>query len=1115
MSRAYVPPHRRRRGNNNGSKRLTLSERYPNRNVLNYEKMVNNSGSDVARKAYQLLCTAGTYLIPDDNLYTFAIKNPDFEGVAEVIDTIYAYMDPKECGVKSEAEMVSDSPMFKFRFVSGYNSGDEVTRKFMSYYTDEMMVHIDEARKLIFKSIRGNEVLSHLYEIIVSKEKEFGFLFSTPPKVDDVFVDRVYKLLDIRNGSVRRVSGRELKKLDTRYKLDNVLKHGIKKNNSGEDFIGFVRKDNVPVKLKDYQKVRSRAAAKLIEDYGGNGLPKELEYVRTYVEADYVNGDPIEVANVEIMGEDNTDSSLWKCDFSQFGLENLLLDFVDPEHRIISAELVDRYYAFLNGKGSRDELIEELNRVRLSYNRRQNVFAFTRDITKYEFCNRFFRLMENYTDYFTDNGIELEGMSYSALFNKYYTIKTTVTNMMFPLRFILPSNRRQMGKHSGQISIEKYLKMYDFVGLIELKFLGKRLSKGFILIFKIRSEKPEIDWYTGRLSHFKLIDFRLQLVPIGHLDYQKNITYDELNVLSYLNVPVFQLKQQFNPTDTKILFVHNKNYASGDIPPAIMEKLESFNDFDFNVYKTTRYNQNRMLMYGGGKRSIEWYSNHIFNVIYYDTFHESEHKLPLTDLEFAYLLFPYIYVTDRQYSGFLSFKSSKYRNIYSLGRIVKDEGAKFNEISKVFGINTKGKKVLEINNYFSTTLVHIKDSDNLTLFLYPHIKYFSLDKDRVFKETLSTYYKNFNTRINKTFRVVKIEKQDLIVFNLIHYKETDYEYENEKDDLKLRKKMIEFIKLNLAKGGSLLFNIGYINLDGTQKIVLQLQKLFESVKLYRPTIQHVFKQVGLVLYAKGFGLSKGKGRGGGYSMMDLKVINEGIHLDKFKLYYDLFPYYFKFVESNRRLKMIKYEQEFQMICSYLYAKRWGLKFSIPIDKTFIKKLKDNLKRSLTSAGNYTYSFKTMKEYYMKFPKKFIRRKLDWSLEGYGDVGDKLRINREYAARWGYKEKNMVTEDFRYLDKGGVKMRLGTDDVVRQVWEMYIRYREIVVWRPEQVVGADVFYVVCKGARDDKCVVPKGIDKFFAEKMVEIIKEFTDMYSDRLRKEIELLKFSGKDLKRLL
>lgn len=1116
--KSYIPPHKRGTKNEGmhpfaEALKPTEKERLQNPKYHGYQWELNSGGDKlcytefkkyedpskpVTVKAYKLLThsglthdSSGRFMMPDNNLYTFALRNPDAPQIETIIDMVYYYVFPdEEEGEPQESSGNNslDGIKIKFEWVDPSITSDPDVQELIRKYTTEFESKLEETHQYMSERIAktGNHDLENLHQKIREDENRRGYIFSGSIQPDMWFIK---KHLERHLGPIEgNFTDKEIKMLNTRLQFDHIQKHGIEKDEDG-GYIGFVRPENLTEKLRAYQKIRRRSAQKMKISYPEEGSKT-----------------PEEIANEEWMGSNDNPDATRSCNLDKLSPDQLLLEFIDPLNDYITKEKMEEINDMIRTGDNR--LDEVLDQVKLPYNRRQFVYGYRDDIDKYRLCNRFFRSIMNYIMEF--NHKDIDGYSYDRLLNKYFTMKLMSTKMMFPARFIFP-NQFNFTKHSQQINLIKIITDYNFIGIIKYIHLHNNFTKNYLLIFKKNDDmiKKNYNVYTGKYNNIILINFQLFKIPIGHLDYQKNITFDELRVLSYLRANIYELKKEERPIDNRIFFIYNKKY--GEMPSNIASKLDKIDSYRLNMILGARFSENLKLLdcikQSGGSK-IKLNSGKLAYKFMINTYNLQD----LTFQEFIYLLYPYIYIDNNQYSGFITSSSLKYRNYYNLLSIVKNQNFIVHEILNRYKINTKDKSILEMNNYFPTSITAINNSKNTDLFLYPNIKYYSIDNPTVQKETLHKYYKKYNTKIWNKFKVVETDqKYDLLFLNLIIFKYQLVLTINERTNIPLRKKLVKFVKLNMKQGGTLIFNIAYINLEATRKIVLQLQSLFKTVELYRPEIQHVFKQSGLALICQGFNSKTSKPSPPKYTMSSLELINQDIHLNKYKFYFDLFPFYDTFMEAVQKKRLIDQKKQFQLVASYLYAKQWKLKFSIPLDNNFIKKLKSNIK-SIFCKPTYRLSFKKMKEYYLKFPKSSYKGEIDWSLPHYGTLQEKLDINEKYANLHKHTSNNMITKGYKD-PVCGEKFYLDTS-ILPQLWELFIRYPEITICRPPHLKEPNSFFVVTKGKRDEEIIIPKQYDKYFVEEVVKSMIYMTELYAERLEYEIQLLKYP-RYLKRLL
>lgn len=1094
--------------------------------MSNIKNSVEKDSTLYKRLAYDLLVSAGGYMTHLINIYASMI-NSNYEigskkdiQLKNCIMMIYKYIGPKKVLVTDEdieeinkinyPEVIGDS-FFKFQFINNDIKDNDKIIGLMNIYNNDLTSKIEEARDYIKSKINERfknkiytwiktRTLLKIYDAIIEIENKYNALFTTPRNElkrsgELSYIDSFFSYIQDESGktfSKLDITDKDIERLSTARELQNIITHGIEYANG--NYIGYVTHNNIKEKMKQYQEIQKKSMEEIIEQYESKKeeLPNDLKFIKENLRLMGEYPDPIEYSNVQLMGKDDMPNTPRKCSMS---FDKILPEFIIPKGE--------------GESGSND----------IPYNKRQIVYGHNTDLKKYRECNKYFRTEAGYVDPIADIIIK-EGISYSPLYNIYFTMKASQTDMLFPIRFILPSSRRMLSKHPGKQILDKYLEEYNFIGLIEYNYIdyykSYRIVKKVLLIFD--SNEDRFNTHAGKKTTFYLIDYQLTKVNVGHLHPMLIATFNEFNMITnpkYLDMPIYKYKGT-KPGENQILFVHNEKMGSID---GFEDKLEPFTQYDIemytksvisNVHNTIKYGPDEgHIIYGGGdgevekikKNSIIHLSSCIFTVLYTEMYKKDKNRIPLSSFEFVFLLYPYIYITNHQYSGFISYNTPKYKKIYTQDKIIGSENSSFNEIIKYNNISTKNKNILEINNTNAVSIIHIKNSKNLSIFLYPNVKYYTINYKRV-------SYKGYDTRVYNQFKVIKIDKKDIIIYNLSEAEDIKNEYENEYLNIKYWKILIKFIKLNLNKDGTLIMMITMNTNDG-KKCILKLQKLFKTVSLHRLNIKHVFKQVGLVLVCKGFGYKPTSN----YTLKSLEQLNNGIHLNKFKFYYDLFAFYDKFKSSSNIYKIIDKQKEWQLLMSYLYAKEWKLKFSIKVDKQFLQRLKDNLS-SLFHNKAFSKSLKEIKYYYNKFPKNdVLHSKIDWSLPHYGTVQTMIDTNKEYAELHGHSFKNIVTNSMCKEYGCEHKFELGVDSI-KGVWELYLRYPEITIYKPSDMVEADHFYIKTKGKRDDQIKIPKRYNKYFVIEFVTAFKKMVELYAKRIEYEVLLLKYK-KWLKPLL
>lgn len=985
---------------------------------------VNRDCYDIKRAAQELLRKEGTFMVPQNYNLYRCAINHPDNRDLQKIIKMACEFSNKKMNNVVEYKFTTES--------RGNHQDERVVKLIENSYNKTFSEKISETHQYISERIERITVrgirysLRNIHEAIKRDEMKKEYIFNVPFHFNKDYVMMLCRYLGI---DVDHPNGLlpYIKMLDTYKQMDYILKHGIKKSSDGK-YIGFVHDTDVEKKIGEYMKIR---------------------------------GD-----NSDKLGNNDEEWAAHGCNFSKLSREELMPEFIDP------------YGEHLNK--------ERVFSSKLPYNKRQFVYSFNVDEERYLKCNQFFRLIKNYMDEKLGTFVKKEGYTYDKLLNKFVTMLASRVEMVFPIRFILPKKTLfDLGKHPIQQKLETILS-YKFLGIIKYKvFNGEKSFSKMIYVFKTGGT---FNYESGEFKPYILIDYRFLRIAVGHLEHSTNVTYDELSTITWLGNPIYELKKEFNPTDNRILFIHNEEYKP--IPREVRDKITWLLPDEIDEIMNTRFfNTIKNSVQCGGKKKISEEKYKLYTSIY-------NYKY-LTYFEFLYLLYPLIYIKNNQYSGFLTSKTVKYNNIYQLESIIKNNNIITYEILSKFKINCVNKHILELNNYFSTSISGCNNKKT-KLFLYPNIKYYTIDNPSVHQKKLYNYYKKYETTIFQQFKLIKIDKQDIIFFNLNYGIKREYEIENERDNIELRQKMIKFIKLNLKRGGTLLFNLAYMNLPETRKLVLKLQEMFKSVVIYRPEIQHVFKQSGLVLVCKGFG-EKSKSSKSKYTMSSLEKMNRNFHLDKEKFYYDLFWFYNKFMNSRDQTGLIKKMQKFQMVCSYLYGKEWGVKFTIKRDAEFKKRIKEDMAGSLRGK-TVKFNFAEMKRLYKRG--KFVSE-YDDKLYGYGDIWDKMRVNREYAELHDHKALNKLTKGFVSCQK---YKKLSIDkDALGEVWKLFLMYPEIVVYRPWNILEGDCFYVITKGRCCD-ARVPKRFDKYFIDKLMELMKEMCHQYAFRLYKEVTILKY---------
>lgn len=1057
---AYIPPPHRRveRETRNFSGLLTNEEQRKHKLKEKCKRGILNL---CQKQACKLLEEAGTVRIP--NLFTMTL-----EGNSTACDITRQYCDFKKPTRGKRNNCVEFQINETGLTPEQIREVEKIKTKYNEIWTFWRPRSYTDRREWIDNNIgepgtpsyAGKEPLREAYhrllDRVIELEDDKQALFNVPKKLTQEEVVEAFGSDYAGNINLINRFKREAGKpndfnwvnfFDTFWRIDHLQKHQYR-DAENVDTRGIGNVHNVDLHLQQYQRKRRNEIA---------NYPNE-------------NTDPRTIANQEKWGNINNLSPEERTCLTEEEIgDDLLYELIDPKNE---------YYG------------------NLPYNRRQYVFGFFDLIEKYINCPKYFRTITSYTR---------RDLKYNRLINKYFVTVAANTNMVFPIRFILSgtviNNEEEkilkMTKHRTQENIE----LSKYIGLIKLNTFFNLEIPLIYLCFK--SEKKR-NSYTGKEFTIKIIDYNLMRIPIGHLTYEKNITFEELNILiKYLKMSFRRLKSNSNI----IFFQNNSQYESLDenVKRRINEKLSQPETSLYEQEQTGFLPERKLLQWGGNKKEMEKSIN-----LHY-RYRELYNLEILNSHEFFYLLYPYLYISGKNFSGFISYRKSPVNKIYSINTLVKTKDVEILplEILKYFKINTKNKSILELNNYFPTIINTITNSNKLSLFLYPNIRYHLLDKYNIQQERLFRYYKKYNTRINQEFRVQKIKKQDIIITNLFYMIYSIKLKNMEKCNSKLKKKIFDFVKLNLKKGGTLVMNAYSVATRGMKNYVLNLKRYFKSVKLYHPEIQHVFKQGSTILCCKGFN-PKPKKLSKDTTFID--KYNKVVYTNKIKFYRDIFIFYEKFVKTRNIKPITDKQKKFQMVMSYLYAKEWDLDFKVKIDKKFKNMLKRNIKYVLKQ-DEPRYSFRLMKSYYNKFPKNRRYKTIDTK-----ELGEYLETVENFKKVHKHKNKNVLTKNYKkdickntsktkihklYLDMNNIK----------EIWKLYLKYSEIIIYRPQQLLEPNAYYVICRGKEQNNRLT-KRYEKYFAEKVKELMKEMIYLYSRRLTHEVDLLKYK-KDLTKLL
>ena len=691
---------------------------------------------------------------------------------------------------------------------------------------------------------------------------------------------------------------------DTLYALDNRLRHGIMKNSEGE-YMGFLS-ENSYGKVKDIFETKKNQFGELIDQLDHLDEESKKKVIDTIQVWDLVNKTNLDAEHKILyfyeekdkLGDTDTpdkeyvvkhcNDSLWTFDHYRLPDPKIGTKFTEEEKKKI-------HYEFVDWEGKDKDVYEVL-----PYNKRQYIYGFEKNIEPYFHYKSLFR-----TDPFLDFTKYNENVNYqnlvfySRLNNKLISFCAKESDMMFPIKFLIPNPNHVTGK-KDMFSLQRRtpqkepsrLLAYQILGIVSFKKkiikkrdAGEKIlieNNGFLILKNLQREKVEFHNHRGEYSHFAFLDFRLQNIDKYTLSRIMNITWDEFNTIyKYLKLPMYILTESEDPKSSElVIFGHNKKY---EIPEELKARLRPFTLDDYYKFETT-YKQlytsenfsgflisldNKdkpfhiklssifepsihINLTGGGK---QFHPNYIYNENYR---HQSlraevsnlivnnEDRLSLDIHDFYSLFYPYLLirselihlVRSEKLSDLFLFDGKKNINLEILELLMNHK------------LIQKNIDFLQIDNFSFETIStinflankkKIKINSTIQLFSkYPYI-YYSLWIKKI-KQESSDYLKNIeasNLHIYKNDITKEILNSDIkyydLIINTLDLQNPQNYYFREEININLKFISMIYAILRLKKKGNIIIRYGDITLDQSYQIINNFRKYFKEIIIEVPT----------------------------------------------------------------------------------------------------------------------------------------------------------------------------------------------------------------------------------------------------------------------------------------
>ena len=253
----------------------------------------------------------------------------------------------------------------------------------------------------------------------------------------------------------------------------------------------------------------------------------------------------------------------------------------------------------------------------LPNNQKQSVFGYSHDTIKYRKCPKYFR--SNVMRYGQNDPDLLE---WSIHLNKYYTTCASAnSNLLFPIRFILPEGKNMPHKHRLPED-NRYIFKRKFVGILRIEYL-RDLHKSenlcsryynnrfgnyydymnvpvnykYLFIFSEHGNLEHTqnrgrydNWFNKDLTNYLIVDYMRNKILYGYVFPTKHITYDEFNMLiHYQNMSVYRhpdfprilLLSRYRTKEELIKKISDERGSKGRV-----NKIERLEKVNYNVERS-------------------------------------------------------------------------------------------------------------------------------------------------------------------------------------------------------------------------------------------------------------------------------------------------------------------------------------------------------------------------------------------------------------------------------------------------------------------------------------------------------------------------------------------------
>ena len=579
---------------------------------------------------------------------------------------------------------------------------------------------------------------------------------------------------------------------------------------------------------------------------------------------------------------------------------------------------------------------------------RQYIFGIKDDVKEFITHKQFYEIYsmndgssynlheKSYNCHLLANWTIFLNMLYSkcATYNNDSINDDTDTNIKFPIRFILPDtyqnllisknlnnieSNAQVSDYENNIDKKHYkinknkfifednqdirsIKIFSnifnkdnklklkFVGFINIKYNYKQTNQyrnWILLIFKNEENKnfSLVDYITGELSSYILLNYKFEHVNTGSLTKKISITYEE-----FKNFILYSEKQKiylYIYKDNKTLFIKNTLLTKKQME---INNIKLFNLELIEGSKSKQLFIPTQFSYKGGYNNIvnkiniktstyinlfdDKLSNGIFNQYYnlrlsYDIIYliKREGLIKIINSLYKYLLVStneIILSNKYEQNYFNKYLITKYHPLYYKYYFINEIFIKFNILNNIkkndtilsIGNNLTPIEILKYNNYkiknIKCIIYEVKDS-----YLKEQTK-----EQKKYSEIVKNIYDidfiYFTDKIEKLLDIdlENINNYTLFIYNIYNSPRKFFMYNDFHNILNLFIGMMMSLKYT-KKNGNCIINLGSIAYKQTADIYLILKEYFKESNLYYPEISNLFKDNGITAIFKKFkGINK-------------------------------------------------------------------------------------------------------------------------------------------------------------------------------------------------------------------------------------------------------------------